>query len=119
VRLLIILLIATLPLYGQTFIEQKDKQLHFTAGNIAGATGYFWSYHKHHDKKRAMITGVATAFAAGIVKEFYDASQGGYVDFEDIAATTLGGLTINVTLPIFTGKKVFKQRKRRPTSKRK
>ena len=57
-KLLIILLMITLPLSAQSFIEQEDKQLHFTAGSIIGATGYIWSYQKHYDKKRAMITGI-------------------------------------------------------------
>lgn len=104
---------------GQSFIEQEDKQLHFMAGNVAGALGYMKSYEKHGDVKRAMITGVCLAFAAGVMKEMYDASQGGYIEHGDILATTLGGITINLTLPIFTERKVYRQRKRRPKSKRK
>lgn len=104
---------------GQTFVEQTDKQLHFAAGNIAGAAGYAWSYNKHQDKNRAMITGVCTAFAAGVLKEMYDASQGGYIDHADVLATTLGGITISLTVPLFTERKVYRQRKRRPKSKRK
>ena len=104
---------------GQTFVEQKDKQLHFMAGNVAGALGYMKSYEKHGDVKRAMITGVCLAFAAGVMKEMYDASQGGYIEHGDVLATTLGGITINLTLPIFTERKVYRQRKRRPKSKRK
>ena len=34
------------------------------SGSIIGATGYVWSYQKHQDKKRAMITGICLAFAA-------------------------------------------------------
>ena len=28
----------------------EDKKLHFAAGNIAGAAGYFYSYNKHQNK---------------------------------------------------------------------
>lgn len=118
-RLLILILFFTLPLNGQSFVEQRDKQLHFAAGNLAGAAGYFWSYNRHGDKQRAFITGVCTAFAAGVAKEFFDASQGGYVELGDVAATTLGGITMNLTIPLFNKKKRFKQRGRRPKSKRK
>lgn len=119
-RLLLILLMITMPFQAQNFFEQEDKQLHFMAGNVSGALGYMKSYDKHGDVKRAMITGVCLAFASGIMKEMYDASQGGYIDPEDILATTLGGITINLTLPIFTEtKKLYTPRKRRPKSKRK
>ena len=45
----------------------EDKKLHFAAGNIAGAVGYTWSYKKHQDKKRAIVAGICTAFAAGVI----------------------------------------------------
>ena len=34
-----------------------------------------------------MITGICTAFAAGVAKEWLDANQGGYVEHEDVLAT--------------------------------
>ena len=117
--LLLILLMITLPFQAQTFFQQEDKQLHFVAGSVIGAAGYIISYNKHQDKNRAMITGVCTAFAAGVLKEMYDASQGGYIDHADVLATTLGGITISLTVPLFTERKVYRQRKRRPKSKRK
>ena len=94
--------------------------LHFAAGNIAGAAGYVWSYNKHQDKKRAIITGVCTAFAAGVMKEMYDATFGGYVEHGDVLATTLGGITISATIPLFENKKRYGPKKyRKPKSKRK
>ena len=124
-KLLFNLLIPTL-IFGQSFqdfsfssfIQEEDKQLHFAAGNIAGAAGYIWSYRNHHDRKRAMITGICVAFAAGVMKEMYDSSiKGNYVDFEDLAATTLGGITINVTLPLFEKKVNRRKKYRKPKSK--
>ena len=98
----------------------EDKKLHFAAGNIAGAAGYVWSYSKHQDKKRAIITGVCTAFAAGVMKEMYDATFGGYVEHGDVLATTLGGITITTTIPLFGNKKRYGPKKyRKPKSKRK
>ncbi len=120
--LLIITFMLTMAMDGQTFIEQKDKHLHFAAGNIAGAIGYNASYQKHEDKTRALITGICTAFAAGVAKEMYDAATGGYVELADVAATTLGGITIGFTIPLFESKKPklrTNKRKRRPKSNRK
>ena len=122
-KLLIILLLPTF-LFFQDF-KEKDKQLHFAAGSIIGTSGYIWSYQKHHDKKRAMITGVCLAFAAGVIKEMYDGQiKGGYVELEDIAATTLGGITWSLTIPLFQPtKRATKirqsRKKRRPKSNRK
>ena len=88
------------------FVYQHDKQLHFGAGMITSALGYTWSYNKHQDKKRAMITGICTSFAAGVAKELFDGGiMGGYVDHRDILATTMGGLTMSVTIPLFQPKK--------------
>jgi|TARA_R100000030_G_scaffold93654_1_gene79958 uncharacterized protein YfiM (DUF2279 family) len=88
------------------FIQQDDKKLHFLAGNITGATGYIISYKKYNNKKRALITGICTAFTAGVAKELYDSAiVGGKIDPEDILATTLGGITINLTIPLFQKKK--------------
>ena len=117
-KLFIILLLTPFFLFSQIYTEQ-DKQLHFTAGNITGAVGYFYSFNKHQDKKRAMITGICTAFAAGVVKEMYDSSiKGNYLDFEDLAATTLGGITVNVTIPLFqTNKYKPKKKRRKPRSR--
>ena len=101
-----ILLLFLIPsiTFSQMYKEQ-DKQLHFAAGNIAGAAGYIYSYNKHQDKKRAMITGICTAFAAGVAKELFDgAIMNGYVEHKDILATTLGGITISTTIPLFQKK---------------
>ena len=121
---LIVLLLIPSFLFSQ-FYEENDKQLHFAAGSIIGASGYIWSYQKHGDKKRAMITGICLAFASGVVKEMYDGQiKGGYVELEDIAATTLGGITWSLTIPLFQptrrATKIKQSRKRRrPKSNRK
>ena len=122
-KLFILLLIPNF-LFSQ-FYEENDKQLHFAAGSIIGASGYVWSYQKHQDKKRAMVTGICLAFAAGVMKEMYDGQiKGGYVELEDIAATTLGGISWSLTIPLFQPtKRATKirqsRKKRRPKSNRK
>ena len=122
-KLFILLLIPNF-LFSQ-FYEENDKQLHFAAGSVVGAAGYIWSYNQHQDKKRAMITGICLAFAAGVMKEMYDGQiKGGYVELEDIAATTLGGITWSLTIPLFQptrrATKIRQSRKkRRPKSNKK
>ena len=108
--LFLFLFMATTSMTGQSFFQQQDKHLHFTAGNIAGAVGYTWSFKKHQNKKRAQSTGICTAFAAGVLKEMYDASQGGYVEHADVLATTLGGLTMTFTIPLFQRKQRVRYR---------
>ena len=104
--LVIISILYSINLHGQFILQEPDKQLHFGAGMITSALGYTWSYNKHQDKKRAMITGVCTAFAAGVAKELFDGGiRGGYVDHRDILATTMGGITMSLTIPLFQPKK--------------
>ena len=90
---------------SQTFFQQKDKQLHFTAGILASSLGYKWSYDRHKNKKKAIIAGVCSSLAVGLVKELYDSRTRGTVELGDVAATTLGGLTIGFTIPLFKKKK--------------
>jgi len=84
----------------------RDKQLHFAAGTIAGATGYTYVWQKTKDKKKAMLAGIGTALLAGTVKELIDSTQNNnYFDTKDLAATALGGVTISVTINLFNRKK--------------
>tara|TARA_B100001173_G_C15975335_1_gene541940 strand:- start:246 stop:623 length:378 start_codon:yes stop_codon:yes gene_type:complete len=117
---LILIIVLLIPFFSHTqFYKEKDKQLHFAAGNIAGAAGYIWSYNNYQDKKRAMITGICTAFAAGVTKELYDSSiKGNYLDLQDLAATTLGGITITATIPLFQPDRYKRKRKRRKPKSR-
>ena len=112
--LLSIILLVTFQGQGQinsynpyTLLQEQDKQMHFGAGMIMSSLGYTWSYNKHQDKKRAMITGICTAFAVGVSKELFDGGiQNEYVDPRDIWATTLGGITLSLTIPLFQPKKI-------------
>ena len=90
------------PIHGQDFIlQEQDKQLHFGAGMITSALGYTWSYSKYQDKKKAMITGIATSILAGVAKETYDNMRGREFDERDILATTMGGVAVSITIPLF------------------
>ena len=102
--LFIFLFMTTISMVGQSFFQQQDKQLHFMAGTIAGGLGYKWSYDKHKNKKKAFIVGVCSSLTVGLVKELYDSRTGGTVEIGDVAATTLGGITVGFTIPLFQNK---------------
>jgi len=77
---------------GQPFIlQERDKQLHFAFGSVAGAFGYSWSYQKHHNKTKALIIGLCTSLVADVAKEVYNNYKGGVFDKRDILATRMGG----------------------------
>jgi len=102
----IIIFMFGLSMLGQTFIlQERDKQLHFAAGSFAGVLGYSWSYHRYHNKTKAIITGLCTSLVAGVAKEVYDNYQGGLFDKRDILATGMGGVFVTFTIPLFQKKK--------------
>ena len=96
----------SLNLSSQTFIEQKDKHLHFAAGNAFGTVGYSYVYLKTKNKKKAIIGGLISATLVGTIKETLDSTEPkNKFDLEDLAATALGGITISITFNLFNKKK--------------
>ena len=96
----------TTNMVGQDFIlQEKDKQMHFAAGMVASAAGYHWSYKRHNNKTRALLTGMLTSISVGILKELYDSKTGGTLESRDVLATTMGGAIVTVTIPLFQKKK--------------
>ena len=96
----------SLNLSSQTFVEQKDKHLHFAAGNAFGTVGYSYVYLKTKNKKKAIIGGLISATLVGTIKETLDSTNPkNKFDLEDLAATALGGITISVTFNLFNKKK--------------
>ena len=91
---------------------EKDKQLHFLAGTLTSAVGYHYVYNKTHDKTKATLAGIGCAILAGTIKETIDSRKpGNKFDPQDLAATTLGGITISVTINLFNKKKKNVRRK--------
>ena len=89
-------------------LTEKDKQTHFAAGSIVGAISYGVILQETEDKHLAFFGSITTAFVVGALKETLDARErNNRFDKRDLYATTLGGLSIGVTLDIFTrnGKK--------------
>ena len=80
----------------------NDKILHYAAGAVTTAASYEFVYSITKDKKKARIYSLATAILVGSLKEAIDATQkGNRFDPNDLLATTLGGITVGVTIKLF------------------
>ena len=116
--LLFILLFYFSSLNAQLLAE-TDKQKHYVAGAMVGSIVYGITLGETEDKTLAFAASILGSFAAGYIKETFDAKQGYGFDNRDLLATTYGGLTVGITLDIFTrdGKKnksiinLFKKKK--------
>ena len=108
-KIYFLLLLFTSAMFAQI---EKDKKLHFGAGVVAGGIGYHYFLQKTGDKKKAVIGGVLTSIVAGAGKEFIDSRMpGNRFDNKDLLATTLGGVSINLTISLFNGKRKNKYEK--------
>jgi len=102
--LLLVFSLFVINLNSQTFVEQKDKHLHFAAGAAFGSVGYSYVYLETKNKKKAIIGGLISATLVGTIKETLDSTNPkNKFDLEDLAATALGG--ISVTFNLFNKKK--------------
>jgi uncharacterized protein YfiM (DUF2279 family) len=93
----------------------QDKQMHFGAGGLVSGFGYTYVFEKTQDKTKATLAGIGLAILAGTIKETIDSQQrNDKFDMEDLAATTLGGITISVTINLIkndrNNKKIRKRR---------
>ena len=103
---LIVFSLFTLSLNAQTFVEQKDKHLHFLGGAMFGSVGYSYVYLKTNNKKKAILGGLASAVLVGTIKEVLDSREpGNKFDLEDLGATAIGGISISLTINLFNKKK--------------
>ena len=109
-KLFYILLLFPTLIFGQ-LLQEKDKQLHFAAGMISGAAGYTFVYNKTENETLAIFGGITSSLAAGLAKELYDKQNGGKADPRDILATSLGGISVSVTIPLFTKNKKKRRKK--------
>ena len=103
VFLVIILYLSIFKMAAQI---QKDDVLHFSAGVLSGAAGAFVASEISDGKRFWTFTGaVAGSLLAGTIKEAIDEKNYGGWDNRDLGATFLGGLTVGITIDLFSGKK--------------
>lgn len=105
------ILALTLLLFLMSFkIEaqiEADKAWHFLGGNLFGLAGAGIAKQASGGSRLWTFVGaVGGATIIGIAKETVDASQrpNGF-DADDLAATILGGVTVGLTIDLFTKKK--------------
>ncbi|MCK0161989.1 hypothetical protein [Allomuricauda sp. F6463D] len=89
--------------YGQV---ERDKALHFLGGNLFGLAGAGIAKQASDGNRIWTFVGsVAGSTLIGLGKEAVDAGQreNGW-DNDDLAATILGGVTVGVTIDLFSKK---------------
>ena len=86
---------------------ERDKALHFLGGNLFGLAGAGIAKQASDGNRVWTFVGsVMGSTLIGIAKESVDAGQSdnGW-DNDDLAATILGGVTVGVTIELFSKKK--------------
>ncbi|MGB7394138.1 MAG: hypothetical protein WA913_07085 [Pricia sp.] len=94
---------------------QRDKVLHFGGGVLSGAAGALVANKLSDGNRFWTFTGaVGGSLIAGVVKETIDQGKSdNRWDNGDLAATVFGGVTVGVTIDLFSGKK---RRNKNPVS---
>jgi len=85
---------------------ERDKGLHFLGGNLFGLAGAGIAKQASDGNRVWTFVGsVAGSTLIGLAKEAVDAGQheNGW-DNDDLAATVLGGVTVGVTIDLFSKK---------------
>ena len=105
---LIILLSALSQLHAQV---GNDKLLHFGAGAVSGVFGAFIASELSDGNRGWTFAGaVGGSLIAGLAKEAVDQKNSNNWDNGDLAATILGGVSVGVTIDLFSGKKRRKRK---------
>lgn len=85
---------------------ERDKVLHFGIGALCGVGGAILADELSDGNRFWIFTGaVAGSLLAGTAKEALDEQQNNAWDNGDLAATVLGGISVGVTIELFSGKK--------------
>lgn len=100
----IIVLIFFVHFSAQGQVKQ-DKVLHFAAGAISGAAGAFIASEISNRNRFWTVTGaIAASLLTGLTKETLDKRDGRAWRNADVAATVLGGVTVGVSIELFSKK---------------
>jgi hypothetical protein len=97
-----LLILSGSPLKAQL---ENDKIVHFGAGAVAGAGGAFLASELSNQNRFWTFTGsVAGSLLVGLVKEAIDERSSNSWDNADLGATVLGGVTVGITIELFSKK---------------
>lgn len=101
-----ILFVLTLIAFQSNAQIERDKTLHFGAGVISGAVGANIADELSDGNQFWILTGtLAGSLLAGFAKESLDQYQYGGWDNGDLIATVLGGVSVGITIELFSGKR--------------
>lgn len=81
----------------------KDKKLHFYAGALTGLVVGEWCKRSSkassttNPKRRNFMCSLGAATAVGVLKEVYDSTGRGNVEFKDALITAAGGAAVGIT----------------------
>lgn len=103
-------------IFQQSFSQiERDKALHFVGGGLFGLAGAGIAKEISDGNRWWTFAGsVGGATLVGLGKEAIDASQSGNQwDNDDLLATILGGVTVGITIDLFTDHKKNKRRNRK------
>jgi hypothetical protein len=111
--ILFLLLFTQMTLCAQI---RRDHVQHFGAGLLAGGAGALVASELSDGNRFWIFSGaVAGSLIAGVIKEAIDAGQeDNKWDNGDLAATAAGGVTIGITIDLFSAKS--RKRKRGPST---
>lgn len=85
---------------------QEDKVLHFAAGAASGFIGAkIADKISNKDPNWRIVGAFTSSLLVGLAKEAYDEHKYKGWDNDDLAVTVLGGVTVGITINIFSGKK--------------
>ena len=83
-----------------------DKKQHYAAGVLTSSVTYAYVYTKTKNKKKAAIYSIISAVVVGSLKEAADSRQpNNRFDPNDLLATTLGGISVGITIQLFNKRK--------------
>ncbi len=98
----VLIFIGVTPLKAQV---EQDKVVHFAVGAVSGAAGAYVASELSGQNRFWTVTGsIATSLLAGLAKEAMDERRNNSWDNADLGATVLGGITVGITIELFTKK---------------
>jgi len=99
----VLVFFAGTPLRAQV---EQDKALHFGIGALTGAAGAYVASELSGQSRFWTVTGaIGTSLLAGLAKEYMDEQNSSNSwDNADLGATVLGGITVGITIELFSRK---------------